>query len=195
MRLKEDERKQAAADYMKCKNYNAVARKYGVSQATVRNAVKRYGEIYGRLPPENTEVTKSEGDTRSEIAKDEVGKSENPKGESIKEKREDAQSIKEESAEDEFSDMKAVESNASEKFADDVTNYMSGKQNAVCRIIDLYLDDLASKEKREKASLSQIASSLKIVIDKFTTPQNDAAVEEEDDEEGIVLIPEVISDE
>ncbi|MCH5210694.1 MAG: helix-turn-helix domain-containing protein [Oscillospiraceae bacterium] len=95
MRLTDDERKQIAADYMKCENYSAVAKEYGVSRTTVRSAVKRYSEACSRLPPEIAEAAESADDAKAETGKVdkaqcEAGNAENPKGENMKEKSENS---------------------------------------------------------------------------------------------------------
>lgn len=72
-----------------------------------------------------------------------------------------------------------------------VIEYMGDKKDAVCELIDLYLKELVSPEKMEKATLAQIATALGIVIDKFTSVKSDG----ESGGQGVVLMPEVISDE
>lgn len=68
-----------------------------------------------------------------------------------------------------------------------VLEYMDSKKDAVCELIDLYLGELVSPAKTEKATLAQIATALGIVIDKFTAVKanNDSS------EQGVVLMPEV----
>lgn len=73
----------------------------------------------------------------------------------------------------------------------DVLDYMQAKSGAVCELIDLYLKALISPEKMQKASVQQIATALGIVIDKFTAPNT----ESDSDTGGVVIMPEVISDE
>lgn len=50
----------------------------------------------------------------------------------------------------------------------DILAFMEGKKQDVCDIISIYLDALKSPEKLERASIQSIATSLGIVIDKFT---------------------------
>ncbi len=50
----------------------------------------------------------------------------------------------------------------------DMLSYMDEKKDKAQKIIDVYLDKLLSEEKLETASLSQIATALGIIIDKFT---------------------------
>ena len=64
---------------------------------------------------------------------------------------------------------------------------MDSKKDAVCELIDLYLDELASPAKTEKATLAQIATALGIVIDKFTAVKIGSG----SGEQGVVLMPEV----
>lgn len=68
-----------------------------------------------------------------------------------------------------------------------VIEYMGNKNSAVCELIDLYLDKLVSPQKMEKATLSQIATALGIVIDKFTAIRS----ESENREGGVILMPDV----
>lgn len=50
----------------------------------------------------------------------------------------------------------------------DILNHLESKKDAVCEILDKFLVALADDEKIEKSSLQQIATSMAIVIDKFT---------------------------
>lgn len=50
----------------------------------------------------------------------------------------------------------------------DILAFMDGKKQDVCDIISIYLDALKSPEKLERASIQSIATSLGIIIDKFT---------------------------
>ena len=68
-----------------------------------------------------------------------------------------------------------------------VLEYMDSKKDAVCELIDLYLGELVSPVKTEKATLAQIATALGIVIDKFTAVKADNG----SSEQGVVLMPEV----
>lgn len=68
-----------------------------------------------------------------------------------------------------------------------VLEYMDSKKDAVCELIDLYLGELVSPAKTEKATLAQIATALGIVIDKFTAVKADNG----SSEQGVVLMPEV----
>ena len=53
----------------------------------------------------------------------------------------------------------------------DILAFMDGKKQDVCDIISLYLEALKDPEKLRRASVQSIATSMGIVIDKFT---NDA---------------------
>lgn len=68
-----------------------------------------------------------------------------------------------------------------------VLEYMDSKKDAVCELIDLYLGELVSPVKTEKATLAQIATALGIVIDKFTAVKANNG----SSEQGVVLMPEV----
>lgn len=50
----------------------------------------------------------------------------------------------------------------------DMLEYMDSRKNEAQAVIDKYLKALADPEKLEDASLSQIATALGIVVDKFT---------------------------
>ena len=46
--------------------------------------------------------------------------------------------------------------------------HIQGNRKAVCDLIDQYLDIMSDPERLEKAPLNQIASSLGVLIDKFS---------------------------
>ena len=50
----------------------------------------------------------------------------------------------------------------------DILAFMDGKKQDVCDIISLYLEYLKKPEKLDRASVQSIATSLGIIIDKFT---------------------------
>lgn len=50
----------------------------------------------------------------------------------------------------------------------DILSFMDGKKQDVCDIISLYLEYLKKPEKLDRASVQSIATSLGIIIDKFT---------------------------
>lgn len=50
----------------------------------------------------------------------------------------------------------------------DILAFMDGKKQDVCDIIALYLQHLQDQEKLRRASVQSIATSLGIIIDKFT---------------------------
>ena len=50
----------------------------------------------------------------------------------------------------------------------DILSFMDSKKQDVCDIITLYLEYLKDREKLERASVQSIATSLGIIIDKFT---------------------------
>lgn len=130
MKLTDAEKKQLTADYIECKNYSAVARKYGVSRTTVANIVKSDNEICEKLQQKKEENAKN------------------------------------------------------------VLEYMGEKGEKVCTLINLYLDELSSPERLEKATISQIATAMGIIIDKFTNIQAESVKDE-----GVIIMPEVISNE
>ena len=57
----------------------------------------------------------------------------------------------------------------------DILLYMDGKKQDVSEIISLYLEELKKPEKLSKASVQSIATSLGIIIDKFTAENTRAA--------------------
>ena len=50
----------------------------------------------------------------------------------------------------------------------DILEFMDKKKDDVCSIISLYLSELQDSDKLQRASIQSIATSLGIVIDKFT---------------------------
>lgn len=46
--------------------------------------------------------------------------------------------------------------------------YIGESQSELCKIADMYLDELSNREKLEGAPLNQIASALGTLIEKFT---------------------------
>ena len=50
----------------------------------------------------------------------------------------------------------------------DIIEFMDKKKDDVCSIISLYLSELQNSDKLQRASIQSIATSLGIVIDKFT---------------------------
>ena len=77
------------------------------------------------------------------------------------------------------STLNLLEQKKEEDFAD-VIKYMDSKKDVVCGIIGTYLSVLTDAEKLEKASLQQIATSLGIIIDKFTKENIQKAGNEEE---------------
>ncbi len=51
----------------------------------------------------------------------------------------------------------------------DILAYMESKKTDVCLIIEKYLEEMTDEEKLKKTPLNQIATSLGIIIDKFTS--------------------------
>lgn len=50
----------------------------------------------------------------------------------------------------------------------DVLAYMERQRSEVCKMLDLYLDELKNPEKIEAAGLREIATTMAILIDKYT---------------------------
>lgn len=50
----------------------------------------------------------------------------------------------------------------------DILEFMDSKKDDVCNIINLYLTELKNTDRLKKASVQSIATSLGIIIDKFT---------------------------
>lgn len=64
----------------------------------------------------------------------------------------------------------------------DILAHMDSKKDAVCGLIDSYLAEMGNTEKIKKTGIQQLATSMAIVIDKFTaTAQNDTALKKLDD--------------
>jgi len=81
-------------------------------------------------------------------------------------------------------DQKSVEKceQKKEQNTADILAFMDGKKQDVCSIISLYLKALQDPDKLSRASLQSIATSLAIIIDKFTdTDKNDQAMQKLDE--------------
>lgn len=57
----------------------------------------------------------------------------------------------------------------------DILDYMERQRGEVCKMLDLYLDELKNPEKIEAASLREIATTMAILIDKYTADYGRAA--------------------
>lgn len=106
-RLTDKQKKDIIADYIETGSYNATAKKFGISDKTVK-----------RICVENPNITK----------KAEQKKEQNTK---------------------------------------DMLAYMDSRKEQAQGIIDKYLEKLADPEKLESATISQIATAMGIVVDKF----------------------------
>lgn len=64
----------------------------------------------------------------------------------------------------------------------DVLAHMDGQKEAVCGLLDAYLEALGDPEKIARAGLSQLATTMGILIDKYTaTVQNEQALRKLDE--------------
>ena len=64
----------------------------------------------------------------------------------------------------------------------DILQYMEDQKGNVCNIISLYLSALQDTNRLDRASVQSIATSLGIIIDKFSaTSKNDQAVKKLDE--------------
>ena len=64
----------------------------------------------------------------------------------------------------------------------DVLAHMDGQKEAVCGLLDAYLAALGDPEKIARAGLSQLATTMGILIDKYTaTVQNEQALRKLDE--------------
>lgn len=57
----------------------------------------------------------------------------------------------------------------------DIFGYMERQKSGVCEILDVYLTELKNPEKIEAASLREIATTMAILIDKYTADYGKAA--------------------
>lgn len=57
----------------------------------------------------------------------------------------------------------------------DILEYMERQKSGVCEILDIYLTELKNPEKIEAASLREIATTMAILIDKYTADYGRAA--------------------
>lgn len=65
----------------------------------------------------------------------------------------------------------------------DMLDYMDSRKEQAQEIIDKYLEKLADPEKLEKATVSQIATAMGIVVDKFMDNTKN-----EEDARGVVIV-------
>lgn len=72
-----------------------------------------------------------------------------------------------------------------------ILEYMDSKAEDVKEIIGLLLSDLKDDGKRKRAGLMQTATTLGIIVDKFTADRE----QDQHDEPGIVIMPERGKDE
>lgn len=107
-RLTDKQKKQIIADYVECGSYNAVAKKYGIADTTVKRVVLA------------------------------------------------------------DSGMQRKAEQKKEQNAADVLAHMEKKRDKVCEIIDTYLECLLDPEKLDRSTVLQMATTLGILIDKFT---------------------------
>lgn len=65
----------------------------------------------------------------------------------------------------------------------DIISYMESQKNDVCKLLDLYLGELKNPDKIEAANLREIATTMAILIDKYTANSgaNTADEQSEDD--------------
>ena len=54
----------------------------------------------------------------------------------------------------------------------DILEYMERQKNCICEILDICLNELKNPEKYTKATLQQIATTMAILIDKYTDKKN-----------------------
>ena len=116
--LTDKQKKKIIVDYVECQNYSAVARKYKISDATVR-----------RIVSNDKETTK----------KVEHKKEENSK---------------------------------------DMIEYMNSKKQDAMKFIDLALNEMMKDEKLERSSIQALATSIGIIVDKFS-PKDQTSNNEE----------------
>lgn len=107
-RLTDKQKKKIIADYIESGSYNATARKFGISESTVRRLCKREPEIMKKA-----------------------------------EQKKDQNTL-------------------------DMLAFMDSRKEQAQGVIDDYLKALANPAKIEAAKLSEIATALGIVVDKFT---------------------------
>ncbi len=69
-----------------------------------------------------------------------------------------------------------------DKNAAEIIDYMDTKKQMVCRIIDRYLTEMLDEQKIKRASVLQLATTMGIIIDKFTaSAQNEQAIKKLDE--------------
>ena len=120
-RLTDKQKKKIIADYIESGSYNATAKKFGISESTVRRLCKREPEITKKAEQKKEQNTL------------------------------------------------------------DMLAYMDSRKDKAQKVIDDYLDALSSEEKIKNAKLSEIATALGIVVDKFTknVPADVSSIEQQ----------------
>jgi hypothetical protein len=69
-----------------------------------------------------------------------------------------------------------------DKNAMDIIDYMDTKKNMACQIIDRYLTEMLDEQKIKHATVLQLATTMGIIIDKFTaSTQNEQAIKKLDE--------------
>lgn len=64
----------------------------------------------------------------------------------------------------------------------DILDYMESQRKSVCKLLDRYLEELENPEKIEAAGLREIATTMAILIDKYTA-NNDKIPDEQEIED------------
>ncbi len=57
----------------------------------------------------------------------------------------------------------------------DILDYMERQKSGICGLLDIYIEELKNPEKIEAASLREIATTMAILIDKYTADYGRAA--------------------
>lgn len=69
-----------------------------------------------------------------------------------------------------------------------VRDHMKNQTENVCGLLDDLINQMRSSETLEKATMSSLASALKIVSEKYASL---AETEDEQDEGGVIVLPEI----
>lgn len=65
----------------------------------------------------------------------------------------------------------------------DIIAYMESQKNDVCKLLDLYLGELKNPDKIEAANLREIATTMAILIDKYTANSGANIVDEHSEDD------------
>lgn len=69
-----------------------------------------------------------------------------------------------------------------------IREHMKSQTNEVCGLLDDLISQMRSEETLQKATMSSLASAVKIVAEKYASLTDE---EEENEEGGVIVLPEI----